>query len=165
MVENLREVAKLIRERYPRARTAVYDFAKVPDLTVRQQVQLMSDTSILLTPCGGLATVLTFLRPHSTGGRVPAYRPHVSCSGGGKLLAAGRKWRHLASSDAFLRPPPPPPSHRVQLLEHPHEPQRPDGGQLLPVRGGGGATRGGIILGACRRGRCCAAQARQAMFL
>ena len=27
------------------------------------QVKLMSDTSILVTPCGGLATVLTFLRP------------------------------------------------------------------------------------------------------
>lgn len=27
----------------------------------------MSDTSILITPCGGLATVLTFLRPGATG--------------------------------------------------------------------------------------------------
>lgn len=26
----------------------------------------MSDTSILITPCGGLATVLTFLRPAAT---------------------------------------------------------------------------------------------------
>lgn len=30
------------------------------------QVQLMSGTSILVTPCGGLATVLTFLRPGAT---------------------------------------------------------------------------------------------------
>jgi len=30
------------------------------------QVKLMSDTSILVTPCGGLATVLTFLRPGAT---------------------------------------------------------------------------------------------------
>ncbi|EFN58307.1 hypothetical protein CHLNCDRAFT_142310 [Chlorella variabilis] len=32
----------------------------------RQHVQLMADTSILITPCGGLATVLTFLPPQST---------------------------------------------------------------------------------------------------
>lgn len=30
------------------------------------QVRLMSETSILVTPCGGLATVLTFLRPGAT---------------------------------------------------------------------------------------------------
>jgi hypothetical protein len=30
------------------------------------QVKLMSETSILITPCGGLGTVLTFLRPWAT---------------------------------------------------------------------------------------------------
>lgn len=30
------------------------------------QVKLMSDTSILVTPCGGLATVLAFMRPGAT---------------------------------------------------------------------------------------------------
>lgn len=29
----------------------------------------MSETSILISPCGGLATVLTFMRPGATGGR------------------------------------------------------------------------------------------------
>lgn len=68
MVENFREVAKIIRTRYPHSQVNVVDFGKQPDLTMRQQVQLMADTSILISPCGGLATVLTFLRPQSTGG-------------------------------------------------------------------------------------------------
>lgn len=34
--------------------------------TTSPQVKLMSDTSVLVTPCGGLATVLTFLQPGAT---------------------------------------------------------------------------------------------------
>ncbi|KAI7839288.1 hypothetical protein COHA_006986 [Chlorella ohadii] len=62
-VENSGEVAALLRRRYPAAKVQTVSFDRRPDMTVTEQVKLMSDTSILVTPCGGLATVLTFLRP------------------------------------------------------------------------------------------------------
>jgi hypothetical protein len=65
-VENSGEVAALLRRRYPAAKVQTVAFDRRPDMTVTDQVKLMSDTSILVTPCGGLATVLTFLRPGAT---------------------------------------------------------------------------------------------------
>ena len=42
-------------------------------LHARPQVKLMSDTSILITPGGGLASVLNFLRPSATAITMTAY--------------------------------------------------------------------------------------------
>jgi hypothetical protein len=81
----------------------------------------MSDTSILITPCGGLATILTFMRPQSTGGR-----------------AATRGCKSFERSALFmsanvLSSAPPWRSYRAQLLAHAAQQERADGGQLLPV--------------------------------
>ncbi|KAL4442053.1 hypothetical protein ABPG77_011314 [Micractinium sp. CCAP 211/92] len=66
MIENSREVLAYLAARCPQARVHMFDFGKHPDMTMPEQVKLMSDTSILVTPCGGLATVLAFMRPGAT---------------------------------------------------------------------------------------------------
>ena len=38
MVENLRDIHRQLRARYPKARVDIYDFAKRPDMTMREQV-------------------------------------------------------------------------------------------------------------------------------
>ena len=54
------------------------------------QVNLMSDTSILISPCGGLATVLTFMRPGATG--EPLQQAATSAVASRGLLLSHRRW-------------------------------------------------------------------------
>ncbi|GAB4817394.1 hypothetical protein N2152v2_004440 [Parachlorella kessleri] len=110
-IENIKEIAGILRRRYPLARVDVINFTRHPKFTIPQQaraeeamsfppslltrdealsqgrmslkqgpaglqqqqqqgpagmVEMMSNTSILVSPCGGIATVLAFMRPEST---------------------------------------------------------------------------------------------------
>jgi len=80
IIENYPEVRDMLAERYPGALVQLYDFGKHPDLTMAEQVELMSQTSILISPCGGLATVLSFLRPGSTAIVMNFWHTHLNRS-------------------------------------------------------------------------------------
>ncbi|PSC68931.1 DNA-damage-repair toleration chloroplastic-like [Micractinium conductrix] len=73
-VENSADIQAALQARYG-GHVSVSMFACCDEhrLAVPQQVKLMSDTSILITPGGGLASVLNFLRPSATAITMTAY--------------------------------------------------------------------------------------------
>ncbi|KAL4439224.1 hypothetical protein ABPG77_004126 [Micractinium sp. CCAP 211/92] len=80
IIENSQEIRELLQRRYPAARVQLVDFGKHPNLTMAEQVQLMSETNILISPCGGLATVLAFMRPGSTAIVMNFWHTHMNRS-------------------------------------------------------------------------------------
>ncbi|PSC70054.1 putative glycosyltransferase AER61 [Micractinium conductrix] len=75
-VENSAEVAAALQARYgSHARVTLVECCSQNKLTVHEQVKLMSDTSILITPSGGLAAMLNFLWPSATAIAMTAYHP------------------------------------------------------------------------------------------
>lgn len=80
IIENYDEVMQMLQQRYPLARVQLMDFGKHPNLTMAEQVELMSETSILISPCGGLATVLAFLRPGATAIVMNFWHTHLNRS-------------------------------------------------------------------------------------
>lgn len=65
MLENWDEVFSALQRRYRGARLQMVDFG-MRRMSLREQAELMSESSILISPCGGIATSLVFLRPGST---------------------------------------------------------------------------------------------------
>ncbi|PSC70048.1 choline-phosphate cytidylyltransferase 2 [Micractinium conductrix] len=66
-IENSKVVLSALQARYgSHAAVGLVECCDDGKLTVAEQVKLMSDTSILITPGGGIASVLNFLRPSAT---------------------------------------------------------------------------------------------------
>jgi hypothetical protein len=57
-IANLDEVVKFLRDTYPTIETKVVDFAK---LTIKEQLELMMNTTIYITPAGGVSMMAPFL--------------------------------------------------------------------------------------------------------
>ncbi|EIE23246.1 hypothetical protein COCSUDRAFT_63602 [Coccomyxa subellipsoidea C-169] len=65
-IENLREIAAALAADFPRVQVVVVNGASIERMSIRQQLELMASTTVLITPCGGLGTVSVFLPPGGT---------------------------------------------------------------------------------------------------
>ncbi|KAK9794589.1 hypothetical protein WJX73_000137 [Symbiochloris irregularis] len=66
ILENSSEILMHLQMRFPHAMFTSMDGDEIAVMGIKQQLEVMSATSILITPCGGTGTVLTFLQPGAT---------------------------------------------------------------------------------------------------
>ncbi|KAL3163114.1 hypothetical protein ABBQ32_009529 [Trebouxia sp. C0010 RCD-2024] len=66
IVENADSIMSHLRTRFPAAEFETLEGKDIAVMSLKQQLEAMSRTDILITPCGGVGTVLTFLPPGAT---------------------------------------------------------------------------------------------------
>ncbi|KAJ3217117.1 hypothetical protein HDU67_008494 [Dinochytrium kinnereticum] len=57
-IYNIDEVTAFIKSKYPKVKVEVVEFK---DMTVKEQLRLMTTTTVLITPAGGISMILPFL--------------------------------------------------------------------------------------------------------